>query len=108
MNFLLRANAIIFLSINITLCFSQGNSSTKANSKVKLSLDAFNEIPKEMNGCGCELHLNEKDRLAGRFIFLSDYGNFGFANVYGKAERFKLLDHQDDKMPFLNKKGRLK
>lgn len=62
------------------------------------TLDTFNNVPDEVDGCACYFYLSQQDESNEKYIFINDYANLGFVSINGKLEEFELISH--------NKKGR--
>jgi len=72
---------------------------------VKVSLDAFSVLPKDIEGCSCYFYLSKKDKKEEKYIFVNDFAKIAFVSVNGKIEKFILKEHQEGTDIYLYSNG---
>jgi len=72
---------------------------------VKVSLDAFSDLPKEIEGCSCYFYLSKKDKKEEKNIFVNDFAKTAFVSINGKVEKFILKEHQEGSNIYLYSNG---
>jgi len=80
----------------------QNERSTKQSQEaIKVSLDTFSGLPKEIDGCSCDFYASREDKKAGKYIFVNDFAKLAFVSINGKIEKFMLKEHQEGSDSYL-------
>lgn len=62
-----------------------------------LKFVSFSNLPTELDGGSCVFSLSERELENKEYIFVNDYGNYGFSVINGKKVNFELSNHDTDK-----------
>lgn len=81
------------------------DSAEKPKEAVKISLNTFSDLPKEIEGCSCYFYLSKKDRKEEKYIFVNDFAKMAFVSINGKIEKFILKEHQEGSDIYLYSNG---
>jgi hypothetical protein len=73
--------------------------------EVKVSLDPFSDLPKEIEGCACYFYLSKKDKKKEKYIFVNDFAKITFVSINGKMEKFILKEHKEGSEIYLYSNG---
>ena len=103
-------NITLCLTVLLVLsCSSNDSNSNNRNSQPKptsvaappikdsidFSLQTFETIPNEIDGCACFFYLSKKDEVSKKYLFANDFASVAFVSINGKIKKFNLKQHKE-------------
>lgn len=62
---------------------------------IDFSLQTFETIPNEIDGCACLFYLSKKDEANKKYLFANDFASVAFVSINGKIKKFNLKQHKE-------------
>lgn len=103
----------IYLVVAVTILSCSGRQSSNDNASVGVAanghsarLMTFEDLPEEIDGCGCYFYLSVGDQSQGKYLFVNDFAQIAYVSINGKIVRFELQRHEQERSIYEYLSGR--
>lgn len=87
-------STLFILSFLISSCGKEDKKLEEIKSE-KLTIDSFNDLPEEIDGCSCLFSSDSAAFNKDKYIYANDFTTTSFMKINGKLVKLTEIEHKD-------------